>query len=1073
MGRKRKTNEPKARSPLKTRKRTQHAASIALTSSPRRGTKCPKPLLAKKAKKARRRCTLDAPSPNLQTRSRRIASGVTCANNTVEVERINRLVDQFKNSKTKPCSVFGVDRYVRYRDFFFCQECHSADTKEQLFPNQTTNRTGDRSLYKCTANHRNCIYPTDRQKIVIIKTDLRAARLDAKKKIQERILKKGPSPSLSSTDSPLNKNSSRRLNFITPSSRQNLKNKISPSKKSSKNGPACKGFAVSNSSLLHLEKDEDLTTNTDTTVADSTMETMSPSTSHTNESIEVDDNSTLAPPKSPTFPSPGAEDPEDIADEPMDEDAPLPPLITGNSSPTSEPTSHCDELTTSLVLSKLQEQYLQLQRSSRILKEQLEESRANAKRHANQALHWKNQANVQRAQGSDKLPTSVGKKANGQIILNFIRTLIETKTSRLANDNLASQAFFMDLARMLLDPSLHGGQSLQCSYEVFRRYVREHVYTPFNILKQMDMMGGGLNYNNLEILREIETGGRPWQRTLLPSRGVLQDMAKEIEEFGEHFAPFKMFRNQKTGSEGFAFRAADVMVGIMMAGNVLDEEAHMRSIHMSQSLDGALFTRNLGHTLGGLKFNDQGSSMRHSRNGVFPLLCVCSRESKGIVRGIFHRMIREVEEAAETVLPMSLGIEMIVITTNCDMSCEWKLAGRGGAARQVTYPCTKCAVQSGSLHLQSQPTNICTWCRQLGHTGRDGWICRHHKICTKEVVAQLEDDVDKLEAMLPEKTEAIEELWDNSELEHKVDPRHDATPLDKGSNRSIHYDISVADANDRRVYGEWVTTDLALRGMDVSGNLQERQARLKTAHVSEWMYFRACQNLAQFNNSQIDAAMVLVMDCVPCILHMENRMGLLFLSMVLKNGLGHAKHRKGLPWMSKTEKKTETTRIAAFLSKVNATMNTAILGTQEQPRQWVMPYDNKTKSVAIICMDNVRVRKVVQSFDKLVDICVYKVEDKTSWKTCIGHYREGFSVLLRKEDLDDDTIWSFQRNIDFFFAEWIEIHGENGVTNYCHMLGSGHIMEFLLYYRNLSQHSQQGWEGKLFYRDVMDELMQR
>ena len=128
MGRKRKINEVKPHSPIKTRKRAEFAASIALTSSPRRSSKHTKPLLPKKAKKARRRCTLKAPSPNLQTRSRRLASGVDCAHNTVETERIHRLIKEFKDWKTKPCSVFGVDRNVKYRDFFFVK---SATTPTQ------------------------------------------------------------------------------------------------------------------------------------------------------------------------------------------------------------------------------------------------------------------------------------------------------------------------------------------------------------------------------------------------------------------------------------------------------------------------------------------------------------------------------------------------------------------------------------------------------------------------------------------------------------------------------------------------------------------------------------------------------------------------------------------------------------------------------------------------------------------------------------------------------------------------------------------------------------------------------
>jgi hypothetical protein len=48
------------------------------------------------------------------------------------------------------------------------------------------------------------------------------------------------------------------------------------------------------------------------------------------------------------------------------------------------------------------------------------------------------------------------------------------------------------------------------------------------------------------------------------------------------------------------------------------------------------------------------------------------------------------------------------------------------------------------------------------------------------------------------------------------------------------------------------------------------------------------------------------------------------------------------------------------------------------------------------------------------------------------------------------------------------MYGDEGVTNYLHMLASGHIMEYLFKYKNLYRHSQQGWEAlnhllKTFY----------
>jgi hypothetical protein len=78
-------------------------------------------------------------------------------------------------------------------------------------------------------------------------------------------------------------------------------------------------------------------------------------------------------------------------------------------------------------------------------------------------------------------------------------------------------------------------------------------------------------------------------------------------------------------------------------------------------------------------------------------------------------------------------------------------------------------------------------------------------------------------------------------------------------------------------------------------------------------------------------------------------------------------------------------------------------------------------------------------------------------------------VLLQgKEDFTIDDIRSFQNEIDHFFSDFIDLVGRNGITNYFHLLGSGHISDYLHYYKNLYSHSQQGWEAfnsflKVFY----------
>ena len=48
----------------------------------------------------------------------------------------------------------------------------------------------------------------------------------------------------------------------------------------------------------------------------------------------------------------------------------------------------------------------------------------------------------------------------------------------------------------------------------------------------------------------------------------------------------------------------------------------------------------------------------------------------------------------------------------------------------------------------------------------------------------------------------------------------------------------------------------------------------------------------------------------------------------------------------------------------------------------------------------------------------------------------------------------FQDNIDDFFEHWVEIYGEEIVTNYIHMLDAGHILYFLKKHGCLYLYSQ-------------------
>ena len=69
-------------------------------------------------------------------------------------------------------------------------------------------------------------------------------------------------------------------------------------------------------------------------------------------------------------------------------------------------------------------------------------------------------------------------------------------------------------------------------------------------------------------------------------------------------------------------------------------------------------------------------------------------------------------------------------------------------------------------------------------------------------------------------------------------------------------------------------------------------------------------------------------------------------------------------------------------------------------------------------------------------------------------------VLLRqREDFTDDMIVSYQSHADKFFQAWVLLWQEEGITNYIHMIGAGHIADYLFKWTNLYRFSQQGWEA--------------
>ena len=939
------------------------------------------------------------PSPNLQTRSKRREAKRPPHCSSLERQRIARLCKEFAKDDCKPCSVFGRDREERWNGFFFCGQCQAADDQETLFPDVPINRRTENGPYTCIASHDNVVFPTDTVKIESVVK--RSAK--GKRKVPPR----------HSIPSDIAVQATKKTKTAPESD-----GSFDESSQSSEESEMDSIFKSSG------EEEEECAKNTHQVSLHSGTAGLS-SESRTDSTLtrSLFDDSTMS---------------------------------------TSFLLNDLKKENDRLRSSRQEKDVLidNLQREVLSFKLKLKQQQQVTKRQTRKIAKFKTKLlEVQRSNTELVIPTKATDKDRGDQIVKHIKMILIRSVRGHGKDSERASRFFQSFCQMILDSNIHHGVLQDTAVQIVGQHIRRTIFTPFRILQEMDKAGGVLNYEGIEILRRVESNGKARMRTIIPSTSSLQNCAASIELYGSRICPFRMIRNETSMTEGFYFRPADVMKIILKSGGLLTGDAVDRPIHMAQSIDGAVLTKHLSHTLGGLKFNDSSNPLSQSRNSVFPVVCVCGRETTPVVRGLFGRMIQEIDEAAITVLPTAHGIKPIRISTNCDMSCDWKLSGRGGAAKNCKFPCSKCAVKSADLHLASQLPSECKLCLHMCHTENDpNWVCRHIDMCTREHTALMKEEVKKFEAECPQICKTIESIRSESKIRTDEDPRFPPDDLQETSTDSIHFDYKNATIQDRREFSRNITNDLQLRKMSLEGSLEERHERLKVQHMSEWSFVQASLRVGQFKYEGVSTALVMMMDAVPCLLHLENRMGIKILSMCLKFGLTSTKNDEQ-EWISDQDKNSMEKKCKAFVEKVENILNTSIIGSMMHAQHWILPFDKETNTVSKICMDNVKIRKIVAEMDQLIDPMIVDDDKKAKWKKCIDHYRQAIEIANRKHNLSNEEIWNFQRQADYFFALWIDLCGAEGVTNYAHMIGSGHLSEYMFHWKNLSRHTQQGWEA--------------
>jgi hypothetical protein len=618
---------------------------------------------------------------------------------------------------------------------------------------------------------------------------------------------------------------------------------------------------------------------------------------------------------------------------------------------------------------------------------------------------------------------------------------------------------------------------------VLEEYRKDNYSAPA-VSRLQDISGGAFSLSTCDLFRTLENKGEKYVHgCVMPSSGSIKRVRKVVERYGRK--RIKTRRGKMKGSKGgefFEFDIEDLLLQAIEAFG-LSDVAKYRAVRINVSIDGAQLSKRLTHVTIGFKivdiaarcpftgrplFMDSDPALLQSRNVCIPCKIGMCKETKAVFKDEFksvflkfHQLSDKFEGERINGPFFKAGYKPLKIAINCDMSATWKLFDVGGAAGVHTTPCHCCPVTS--KHLGTPRTERCGLCIELHPNSDDEWKCYHHSSMTSEKIEEMMIDFEEAEESLGVLLDVLEMVRRDSSLSMDENPR---VPV--GNSRtdptSIHFLFSAQDVSEQegQAYADDLINDLALRDLRCDGSIPDLQKRLKESLIKEWKYLEFKRG--KEHGEKLRKAIFMIMENTPCILHSETRVGIAILFRLLSEGLENAHHQRTYKNLT-----GEKQRRMKFVEDVEVYINTHILGGEFNPAQFTCPIEDDYKKIGTICLCNNRVRKLVNGISGLLDYCVCDASRKAEWSTCIDdNYSLAMRLLRKKRDLTEAEICQFQKYIDLFFQSWVNLHEGKGITNYIHMLGSGHFFDYLKYWKSLYPHSQQGWEAlnsliKTFY----------
>jgi hypothetical protein len=203
---------------------------------------------------------------------------------------------------------------------------------------------------------------------------------------------------------------------------------------------------------------------------------------------------------------------------------------------------------------------------------------------------------------------------------------------------------------------------------------------------------------------------------------------------------------------------------------------------------------------------------------------------------------------------------------------------------------------------------------------------------------------------------------------------------------------------------------------------------------------------------------------IPCILHMEMRI----IEKVFHSLVDTALEKYG-------ESQLDRSKRSLLATQIKLCMKCEVIGNLSKgiQSQWKFCWTKEH------FMDNPSLtgstsHKILFNMRSLINVAFTEEMDEDSlnqgytrtlnfarlekWSTMCSGILRLFQLTEQRHDFTDDDIDKLHIMCNKVMCQWMDLLGAAHMTNYLHIIGSGHITFFASKYRNLYRYSQQGWE---------------